>query len=295
MSESSFPHSDPLAMLNLWMKAAGSFWGAISPADSSKPPDSQKTGAEERKENTGHRRSWESAFKTWQAMASAMGRPETFESLAKGTSALPDIFVRLAQGGMNNFLALQQDMMAKSVKIGGKTQAIRFENLDEDVSRLLSDIYASELKKYLNFPQMGLTRFYQERLQRSVDTFADFQGAMAEFVRLISIPMESALAVMQEKLSTMAEKDKLPEAPEDYYRLWIKALEERYMELFKSENYLQVLQRTVCAANNYVSSRKAVLLDMLQSFPVATEKDMDDVYRELYELKKRLKALEKKK
>ena len=295
MSEPSNPHSDPLNMLNLWLKASGNFWSALSPAEPSKPPGSRKSAESASQKSRGRHSHMESAFNAWQTMAGAMAQPETLASLAKGPSALPEIFVQLAQSGMQHFLAMQQAMMNKGTQIGQKAQALRFETFDRDVFRLLSDLYAGELKKYLNFPQMGLTRFYQERLQRSMDTFADFQSAMAEFVHMVCLPMESALSVMQEELSAMAEADKLPEAPEEYYRMWIKTLEKHYLELFKSEDYLQVLQRTVRSSTDYVRSRKAVLLDVLQLFPVATEKDMDDVYRELYELKKRLKVLEKRK
>jgi len=41
-------------------------------------------------------------------------------------------------------------------------------------------------------------------------------------------------------------------------------------------------------------ARQELLQDHMQMFPVATHKELDDLYKELYELRKRVKRLEKK-
>jgi archaellum component FlaC len=41
-------------------------------------------------------------------------------------------------------------------------------------------------------------------------------------------------------------------------------------------------------------AKQEFLRDGLQQLPIPTNKDMDDLYKELYLLKKRIKALEKK-
>jgi polyhydroxyalkanoate synthesis regulator phasin len=44
----------------------------------------------------------------------------------------------------------------------------------------------------------------------------------------------------------------------------------------------------------FAIARERAMEDALQGTPVTTAKDMDEVYRELYELKKRVKTLEKR-
>jgi polyhydroxyalkanoate synthesis regulator phasin len=51
----------------------------------------------------------------------------------------------------------------------------------------------------------------------------------------------------------------------------------------------------VNALADYSDARNAVFEDMLNQLPVATRSDMDDMARELYEVKKRLRKLEKAK
>ena len=287
MSDTSGSGADPLAMLNLWMKTSQRFWDSLSKG---------VQGAEE-KEESGRARSrkpsWEGAFKAWQAMVAVMSKPETLEALTRGSEVLPDVFRQVVESSWNSFFTLQQMWMEKSAKIGKTAEAYRFENLDEDVFRLWNELYETEIRKYLKMPQVGLTRFYQERVQEATDRFAVFQSAMGEFVNTLMAPMEKSIAVIQEQLAAMAEEDNLPEDPQDYYRMWVKILEGHYMVLFKSREYTEVLHKTIDATSEFVRARKEVLADMLQSLPVASEKDLDELAREIYEIKKRLKALEK--
>ncbi len=291
MSDTSGSGADPLAMLNLWMKTSQGFWESFSKGAQSDEEE------EEKKAESGRARSrkpsWESAFKAWQAMAAVMSKPETLEALTRGSEVLPDVFRQVVESSWNSFFTLQQMWVEKSAKIGKTAEAYRFENLDEDVFRLWNELYETEIRKYLKMPQVGLTRFYQERVQEAADRFAVFQSAMGEFVNTLMAPMEKSIAVIQEQLAAMAEEDNLPEDPQDYYRMWVKILEGHYMVLFKSREYTEVLHKTIDATSEFVRARKEVMADMLQSLPVASEKDLDELAREIYEIKKRLKALEK--
>ena len=46
---------------------------------------------------------------------------------------------------------------------------------------------------------------------------------------------------------------------------------------------------------NISPSQEKVIEDILGMFPVPTQKDMDELYKEIYLLKKKVKALEKEK
>ncbi len=291
MSDTSGSGGDPLAMLNLWMKTNRGFWESFS--GGARPGKKE----EEEKEKSGRARSrtpsWEAAFKAWQALAAIMTKPETMEALTRGSEVLPDVFRQVVESGWNSFFTLQQMWMEKSAKIGKTAEAYRFEHLDEDVFRLWNELYETEIRKYLKLPQVGLTRFYQERIHEATDRFAVFQSAVAEFVNTLLAPMEKSVVVMQEQLAALADEDRLPEDPQEYYRMWVKILEGHYMVLFKSEEYTGILHKTIDAMSEFARARREVLADVLQSLPVASEKDLDDLAREIYEIKKRLKALER--
>jgi class III poly(R)-hydroxyalkanoic acid synthase PhaE subunit len=183
--------------------------------------------------------------------------------------------------------------MERLGRIGKSTEAYKFENLDQDAFRAWLEIYDKEFRQFLKVPQLGLTRFYQERTADLVDKFNVFQGAMAEFMYLIYLPMDRTYKVMQEKVEALTKEGELPESSQDYYRMWLKILEGHYMTLFKSPEYTQVLGNTLNAVEEYTAARQQLLQDMMQMFQMPTNKEMDELYKEIYELKRKVKKLEK--
>jgi polyhydroxyalkanoate synthesis regulator phasin len=75
--------------------------------------------------------------------------------------------------------------------------------------------------------------------------------------------------------------------------MWVKILEGHFMTLFQSPEYNKSLGETMIALEDYISARNRILQDMLQSMPVPTRKEMDDLYKEIYLLKKKVRDLEK--
>jgi polyhydroxyalkanoate synthesis regulator phasin len=54
------------------------------------------------------------------------------------------------------------------------------------------------------------------------------------------------------------------------------------------------MAKTLDAMNQFLAARNEVLQDALKLLPVSTHRDMDDVNREIYLLKRRIRSLEKK-
>jgi hypothetical protein len=139
-----------------------------------------------------------------------------------------------------------------------------------------------------------LTKFYQENFNQTVDKTNVFQTALMEFLQLLYIPFEKSVITLQDKLSNMVSEGKLPEDNQDYYRMWIQILEGHYMSLFKSSDYTRSLSKTLDTLNQFIHSRSQILENMLQTLPVATHQEMDSLYRDFHQLKRRIMVLEKK-
>jgi class III poly(R)-hydroxyalkanoic acid synthase PhaE subunit len=203
--------------------------------------------------------------------------------------------MKMMQNGIGGFLNIQNQWLQKAERIGQSTKAYSFENLDQNVFKAWQEMYEKEFKQFLNIPQLGLTREYQERMNRLTDQFNQFQSVSAEFLYLLNQPMEKSFKVLQEELSVMADEEKLPDKPKDYYQMWIKILEGHYMKLFQSPEYIQSLGNTLGALGDFTTARHKIMEDLLQSMPIPTQTDMDELYKEIYLLKKRIKTLERKK
>ena len=238
--------------------------------------------------------SLEAMAKRWQTTSSAFNDPQMAEAILQGGNAMPEIFLKMVKAGWESSTLLQQKAVEKLGKIGQKTEAYKFENLDQDLFRAWKEIYEEELRQYLNIPQLGLTRYQQERFQRFVDQANLFEAAFSEFLFVLYLPMEKSFKVLQDQVDELSREGKVPGKSKDYYNLWIKILEGHYMNLFKSEEYLKILHETLQQTEQFTVAKNEFLEDLLQMLPVATNKHMDELYKDLHTLKKRVRTLEKK-
>jgi len=278
-----------------WMKTSTAFFESMGKMWT----DVYKTVAQPSKTNSpkgrksGMHESLESGLKTWQSLYSAMSDSGSMDSFSKSAAVLPDIVMKMMQTGISGFLNIQNQWLQKAERIGKSTQAYKFENLSQNAFKAWQKMYEKEFKQFLNIPQLGLTREYQERMNLLTDQFNQFQSVAAEFFYLLNQPMEKSFQVLQEQVSVMADEGKLPDKSKEYYQMWIKILEGHYMTLFQSPEYAQSLYDTLGALSDFTTARHKIVEDLLQSMPIPTQTDMDELYKEIYLLKKRVKALER--
>lgn len=283
------------SMVNTWMKSMGDLWGSAAGQWGATPgqhPAGPKAG-----KGTAHKAqtAMETALRNWQTMAGAMATPESMAALLKGSGAMPEVLLKLAQTSMGSFVELQQNMFQRLGKIGESVEAYQFQDIDENMFSVWTDIYEKEFQQFFQIPQLGLMRTYQEKANQVADKYNLFQSTLSEFLSLLGLPFNRATQVMQEKLGQMAESGELTDDTKVYYNMWVKVLEGHFMTLFQTPEYVETLARTVNALADFSTARDAALEDLLSLFPVAKQTEMDDMARELYELKKRLRKLEKAK
>ena len=67
------------------------------------------------------------------------------------------------------------------------------------------------------------------------------------------------------------------------------------MSLFKSPDYITAMSKTLDTLQDFVAARDNITQDFLKTLSMPTQTELDELYKELYHLKKRLKILEKEK
>jgi class III poly(R)-hydroxyalkanoic acid synthase PhaE subunit len=295
MDQDNKEKSSPDAMFAEWMKTASDFWESAAktaPFGGFKVPENVQTSA------AGYAGRMEEGLqallKMWQTSASAISSPQTLDSLLKGITASPEAAMRMTRTTWDGYSQLYQMWLKHTGKLGEASKAYNLEGLQPDTIKEWTAFYEKDIQPFLKMPQVGLTRLYQERANDAVDKFANYQVALGEFLKLLNIPVEKSLHDMEEKIVELAKEGKLPENFKDYYNIWIKSLEGHYMTLFHLPEYVECLGKTMNASQDYKVARAKVLMDLLQVLPVPTNRDMNELYKEFYVLKKKVKAMAKK-
>ncbi len=284
--------ADGQNVFSTWMNSAMSFWdqmvkmGAGTSAD---PAKSAKSPAQE-----AAIKSWETTGRIFKAALSSLSDPKNVDAMLKGADSIPEFMMTMGQQICESCFELQKQMIDRASKIGQQTKAYSFEDIDQEVFKSFREIYEKEFKKFFQIPQLGLTRFYQERYNRMIDKLNIFNTHLSEFVYLFYVPLEKATAVMQEKISQMAEKGELHDDIKVYYNNWVKILEGHYMTLLQSPEYTQALDNTISSLVEYREAKDDLLSDVLQFFPIPTNKEMDALYKEFHVLKRRIRELSQK-
>ena len=240
--------------------------------------------------------SFQATAKMAQAMMGAMTGPEVLESFQKATSVTPDLALGFTQSCLNGFANFQGQMQEWIQKRSDAKDAMDAQALDKEFLRQWTEAYEDEFSQYFKIPQIGLGRFYQERAMHAADKLNVFQSALSEFLHVLYLPMEKSFKSLQEKMTEMAQADEpMDEKSKTYYNLWIKLLEGHYMELFKQREFIDTLEKTLGALEEYSSAKQAVVNDVLKMHAIPTHNDLDELYKEIYLLKKRMREYEKKK
>ena len=273
--------------LSEWMKATSGLWeSTLKMATYNKYPDDTAGGGE--KGAVEDENPWKSFYEFWQALSTAIHRGgDTDQGVLHPVTDLPLAVMQALQPLLGAYLRFPELL--------GTGETEQMTDIARKMNKVFSELYIKEFKRILNMPQLGLTRYYQERAGRALDKFSEFQSTLVDFIQLLYQPMESTLRSLQEEIKNINERgQEVLDDSKEFYRLWINRLEENYLTFLRSPKYGEAMKKTLQALHDYRVTKEQLLMDLLQDLPVPTNRDMDGVYKDLYILKKRVKELEKK-
>lgn len=287
--------SDYTAMFSDWMKQMTGMWDQTRMwTDMMGMKPGAFPGMSDSKTSSKAEKAFMSSSKIAMALAGKLGEPENVEAILKAMDTLPEISMSMGRQITDTFLGMQKKWTDQISKMDQQKKAYNFDGIDENIIRMWKDTYENEIKKYFHIPTLGLNRFQQERQNRLLDEFNNFQLTLAEFMYVFNAPVEKSAQVMREKTEEMAEKGEIPENFKDYYNMYIKVLEGHYMTLLQSPEYVEAMSKTIEALVRFKKAKEDVFEDILVSFPIPTHKEMDELYRDFHEMKRKIRELTKR-
>lgn len=278
-----------------WIRASTEFWGSVHklrhplfeppPISTRSDQTSKKDQAEDFRERTSD---------IWDPVFSMMAQLMNAAEISKIISALPEMVLKMAQTGWDGYFHLQKEGAGKTPKTADQTGSNGSGNINNSASKIVADLYKKELRDFFAIPQMDLANPYQQRINRVMNKYNLLQVAAAELLRLLAVPVEKSFQAVQEKIGGLADKKDCPEHSKKYYGMWIEILEDHYATMLKSPDYTRTLSDTLNAMGEYVEAKNQVFEDVLQGLPIATRKEVDELSKQVYLLRKRVKELTKR-
>jgi hypothetical protein len=124
----------------------------------------------------------------------------------------------------------------------------------------------------------------------SYESVVQFNQRLTEYYKQLSDTWTEAQKKVDAKAPSIPQDSEQIEA---YKRIWIDIFENDFTQLFDSERFGQNYSKLVSAELDLTKHWENILNVTLQSLRLPTRKEVDEVYKELHELRKRVTKLEK--
>ncbi len=211
----------------------------------------------------------------------------------QGASLWPEIFQHMATHWWSGYFTLQRLWLEHLGRVPLEPQPSPLKRLDRDFFKKWLATYEQTWQPLLKIPQLGLTRVHQEKAASLADKFQILQGALADFLFCLYLPVEESLMNMQEHLMAQARQGQIAEDFQVYYQRWIKTLEGHYLTLLKAPDYLHAMRMALEAMEDFLTARQELLTAILKNLAIPTHEELDELSQEVYHLKKKVKELTK--
>lgn len=160
------------------------------------------------------------------------------------------------------------------------------------LSRQWLELYQKHVGQYLAAPQLGLSREALQQTNASISAYHGFMGAAGDFFVMFSTPLKKSMDRLQAALQNEDRMNEGLSSAEDVYNLAVKILDKEYDDWLKSPEGVKSVAGLVEKFLEYRQSLNPVRETWLKSLSIPSKAEMEDVYKGIYELKKKSRQQE---
>lgn len=155
------------------------------------------------------------------------------------------------------------------------------------------DAFGQTFGSLVRSPSFGLTREFEEKLSNAFDGFLKLQQASTDYQLLMADAWAGVFSEVMNDIRNRAEQGNPVESVRDLSRVWLGAADRSFDKLFRTEEYAQVQGKFVSALMDYRIKERTLVEEILKSTYLASQGDIDESNRNVYLLRKEVKALRK--
>jgi polyhydroxyalkanoate synthesis regulator phasin len=172
--------------------------------------------------------------------------------------------------GMNNDFAMMSDFQQNIVE--------RLQKLYDPFAKIIPPSREKEMAELAAGIQQSLTKFQSKTLEMN------------------SMIAQEAYKTAESHIKAAFEKAQQGQAPltfNEFFLHWVDLLEARLIELFNTSEFSHVQSDVLSLQMDIKSAMRKIMEGMLVSYPVALTTDIDELSKQVHDLKAKVKALEK--
>ena len=159
--------------------------------------------------------------------------------------------------------------------------------IHDEVTQHYLEFYQQSVGKYIGAPQFGIQREASHQIMTAIDSYHRFMVALGDFLVAFSKPLKTALQIVQQSVRDKEGADEGFKSAKEVYNFAVNILDETYDDWLKSPEGVQSVVKMVNHYLDYQKKLNPVKDSWLKSLSIPTKKEMADVYRGIYDLKKK--------
>ena len=159
------------------------------------------------------------------------------------------------------------------------------------LTNLYWDAYERTFGRLMESPSLGNTRELNEQLLKGFDSWMDFRRASFEYQVVMSETWCRAFERFIGKLVSLSEGGEPIEDLRQILFLWLDVVDENFLGVFRSEQYIRLQGRLMNTAMTYRVHEREIVEAFLKFSHLPSRGELDEAHRRIYELRKELKEL----
>ncbi|MCX7703013.1 MAG: hypothetical protein N2234_02775 [Planctomycetota bacterium] len=200
-----------------------------------------------------------------------------------------------ASGNLNKVIRLWLETLERALESVGSTLSGRDIGRWKEVYEGWKKAYEETVGKLLKTPQVGPVRVPTEIFLHTMDSAIRYLAAMNDFYLMLQARWLEAMEEVAEQMPQIYEQGKGAETFRKFYELVIQTAERHYNEMFRSASFKEMLSLVSDTMLDFTKDRQELLDWVMKNLTLPTRKEVDELQKEVFGLKKRIKELAGKK
>ncbi len=169
------------------------------------------------------------------------------------------------------------------------------ENISEIYYRLYGKgfgLFKDHVIDSISAPPLWLEHENMKKITKAFEAYSDLMNSVAQFSDKFSIPFQRSLLNFIQKIGELENLDPVQD-PKKLYKELVRTLDKEYDDFLKTEQGVDIVMDVVdklLVCQHEINNVKEI---WLKFFSIPTKGEMEIVYKNIYELKKQNRGLEK--
>lgn len=160
-----------------------------------------------------------------------------------------------------------------------------------DFFRDFNSKYEESFGKMFNMMGMGLNRESTTDQMHAIDAYIQMLFATAEVAALTLNACRDSMTALVERYQKDVQEGKMITTFHEFYTLWFNVTEETLSALLNTDAFSKAFGEFSDKYAQYLIATNKLQERMLASLPIPTKKDMDSLYKTVYDLRKTVRDL----